>query len=214
MEVFLYNILCTHTRVRQPLFHTYTYIHPFSQPTITQPTIHQPPQSEGRIEKYILRKAFDDPADPYLPAKILWRQKEQFSDGVGYGWIDALRDHAAAAISDQQFAAAANRFPHNPPQTKEAYYYREIFEEFYPMPSAAATVPGGPSIACSTPRAIEWDESFKGRADPSGRAVAAVHDSAYSADFNTTMDGAGPSGGDRGSPGRAGKRKAETQGGK
>lgn len=154
-----------------------------------------------RIEKWILRKAFDDPADPYLPDKILWRQKEQFSDGVGYGWIDALRDHANAEVSDLMFAAAENRFPHNPPQTKEAYFYRSIFEHFYPSPSAAATVPGGPSIACSTPRAMEWDASFRGRADPSGRAVAAVHESAY-------VEGFTPQGEDA-EGGRAGKRKAE-----
>ena len=142
----------------------------------THPPTHPPILQEKRLEKWILRKAFDDPADPYLPAKILWRQKEQFSDGVGYGWIDALRDHANADVTDIMFAAAANRFPHNPPQTKEAYFYRSIFESFYPSPSAAQTVPGGPSIACSTPRAMEWDASFRGRADPSGRAVAAVHD--------------------------------------
>lgn len=137
----------------------------------------------GKMEKYILRKAFDTPEDPYLPHDVLWRQKEQFSDGVGYGWIDSLRDNAASRVTDQMFDNAANRFPENPPQTKEAYYYRSIFEEFFPQPSAVKTVPGGPSIACSTARALQWDESFKNRADCSGRAVAGVHDQAYDGAF-------------------------------
>ena len=137
----------------------------------------------GRIEKYILRKAFDTPEDPYLPSEILWRQKEQFSDGVGYGWIDALRDHAAANVSDLMLKNANFRFTENTPTTKEGYYYRSIFETHFPQPSAAKTVPGGPSIACSTPRAMEWDASFRGRADCSGRAVAGVHEQAYDAGF-------------------------------
>jgi asparagine synthase (glutamine-hydrolysing) len=136
-----------------------------------------------RIEKHILRQAFDTPEKPWLPAEILWRQKEQFSDGVGYGWIDALRDYAEKRVSDQQFASAKFRFSHNTPLTKEAYCYRAIFESYYPQLSAVQTVPGGPSIACSTARAIEWDESFKNRADCSGRAVAGVHDSAYDESF-------------------------------
>jgi asparagine synthase (glutamine-hydrolysing) len=140
-------------------------------------------KDEGRIEKYILRKAFDTPDDPYLPDEILWRQKEQFSDGVGYGWIDSLRDLAESRVTDQMFKHANHRFPHNTPTTKEAYMYRSIFEEHFPQPAAAATVPGGPSIACSTARAIEWDESFKNRADCSGRAVAGVHDAAYDSEF-------------------------------
>jgi len=137
-------------------------------------------KDQGRIEKHILRQAFDTPDDPYLPADILWRQKEQFSDGVGYGWIDALRDNAEANVTDVMFQNAAHRFPENTPMTKEAYFYRSIFEEHYPQPSAAKSVPGGPSIACSTARAIEWDESFKNRADCSGRSVAGVHVEAYS----------------------------------
>jgi asparagine synthase (glutamine-hydrolysing) len=104
--------------------------------------------SPGRIEKHILRAAFDTPEDPYLPPEILWRQKEQFSDGVGYGWIDALRDHAAANVSDLMLKNASFRFPENTPQTKEAYYYRSVFETHFPQASAAKTVPGGPSIAC------------------------------------------------------------------
>lgn len=131
----------------------------------------------GKIEKHILRAAFDGE----LPDEILWRQKEQFSDGVGYGWIDALRDTAAKRVSDAQFAEAAFRFPHNTPATKEAYWYRSMFEEIFPGEEAAKLVPGGPSIACSTPTAIRWDASFANNADPSGRAVADIHDDGVSA---------------------------------
>jgi len=128
-------------------------------------------KASGRIEKAVLREAFEG----YLPREILWRQKEQFSDGVGYGWIDGLKAHAEAQVSDRELAAADKRFPYNPPQTKEAYYYRSLFEQFYPSPAAAETVPGGKSIACSSPAAIAWDASFETMADPSGRAVAGVH---------------------------------------
>lgn len=131
----------------------------------------------GRIEKYILRKAFDNKEKPWLPESILWRQKEQFSDGVGYGWIDSLKAHANKEVSDDQLKNAHLRFPHNPPQTKEAYYYRSIFHKHFPSEAAAKTVPGGPSIACSTPAAIEWEKSWKQLADPSGRAVG-VHEHA------------------------------------
>jgi len=140
-------------------------------------------KAEGRMEKYILRKAFDTPSDPYLPEHILWRQKEQFSDGVGYGWIDALRENAEKHVSDDIFKHKGDHYPYNTPSTKEAYYYRSIFEEFFPSQAAAETVPGGPSIACSTPRAMEWDLSFKGRADCSGRSVSGVHNMAYDATF-------------------------------
>jgi asparagine synthase (glutamine-hydrolysing) len=126
----------------------------------------------GKVEKAILREAFRGE----LPDEILWRQKEQFSDGVGYGWIDALRDTAAERVSDTQLAEAAFRFPHNPPATREAYMYRAIFDAHYPGEFAARLVPGGPSIACSTPTAIRWDASFAANADPSGRAVLGVHD--------------------------------------
>ncbi|MBF6022929.1 asparagine synthase B [Lysobacter niastensis] len=131
------------------------------------------PQPDGtqRIEKAILREAFEG----YLPDSILWRQKEQFSDGVGYGWIDGLKAHAQAQISDRVFSAAAHRFPINTPQTKEAYLYRHIFEQFFPSAACADTVPGGKSIACSSPAAIAWDAAFAKMADPSGRAVAGVH---------------------------------------
>ena len=127
-----------------------------------------------RMEKGILRAAFDG----HLPEQILWRQKEQFSDGVGYGWIDGLKAHADAQVSDRELTAADKRFPVNPPQTKEGYFYRSVFERFYPTPAAAETVPGGKSIACSSPAAIAWDASFATMADPSGRAVAGVHEQA------------------------------------
>ena len=130
-----------------------------------------------RMEKGVLRAAFEG----YLPPEILWRQKEQFSDGVGYGWIDGLKAHAEAQVSDRVLAAADKRFPVNPPQTKEAYWYRHIFEQFYPSRAAAETVPGGKSIACSSAAAIAWDASFAGMADPSGRAVAGVHNDAIAA---------------------------------
>ena len=126
---------------------------------------------DGRIEKHILREA----GQGLLPEAILWRQKEQFSDGVGYGWIDALKDHAAAQVSDVQMQRAAQRFPVNPPPNKEAYFYRVLFEQHYPGDAAARTVPGGPSIACSTPTAYRWSQAFEGNDDPSGRAVAGVH---------------------------------------
>mmetsp|Transcript_15087 Transcript_15087/g.39865 ORF Transcript_15087/g.39865 Transcript_15087/m.39865 type:complete len:630 (+) Transcript_15087:205-2094(+) len=143
--------------------------------------------SKGRIEKYILRKAFDTPDDPFLPNEILWRQKEQFSDGVGYGWIDALRDHADAQVSDHQFAVAKHRFPYNTPATKEAYFYRQIFDGIYPSLGCARTIPEGKSIACSTERALAWDASFRGRADQSGRSVG-VHTAAYDASFDVDAD--------------------------
>ncbi|TNY28720.1 asparagine synthase B, partial [Thermomonas haemolytica] len=114
----------------------------------------------------------------YLPDEILWRQKEQFSDGVGYGWIDGLKAHAEAQVSDRVLAAAAARFPVNPPQSKEAYWYRHLFEQCFPGQAAAQTVPGGKSIACSSPAAIAWDAAFAAMADPSGRAVAGVHHAA------------------------------------
>ena len=129
---------------------------------------------ERGIEKQLLREAFDG----WLPDKLLWRQKEQFSDGVGYGWIDSLKAHAERTVSDAQMAEAAERFPVGTPRSKEAYVYRTIFEELFPLPSAAATVPSGPSIACSSPAAIAWDAEFSTRADPSGRAVRGVHNEA------------------------------------
>jgi asparagine synthase (glutamine-hydrolysing) len=128
-----------------------------------------------RMEKWILRKAFED----MLPESVAWRQKEQFSDGVGYSWIDTLKDTASAQISDEHFAKATERFRINPPMSKEEYYYREIYEELFSSDSAAKTVPSVPSIACSTPIALEWDEAFKKMIDPSGRAVKSVHNDSY-----------------------------------
>ncbi|MEO6154525.1 MAG: asparagine synthase B, partial [Thermomonas sp.] len=129
------------------------------------------PDGSTRIEKAILREAFEG----YLPKEILWRQKEQFSDGVGYGWIDGLKAHADAHVSDAAFAEAATRFPINTPMTKEGYFYRDQFEQVFPGDACANTVPGGKSIACSSPAAIAWDAAFANAADPSGRAIAGVH---------------------------------------
>jgi asparagine synthase (glutamine-hydrolysing) len=136
----------------------------------------------GRIEKWVLRNAFDDEERPYLPKHILYRQKEQFSDGVGYSWIDGLKDHANKHVSDTMLSNASFVFPDNTPLTKEAYYYRTIFEKFFPKSAARATVPGGPSIACSTAKAVEWDATWSKNLDPSGRAALGVHVAAYEED--------------------------------
>lgn len=127
------------------------------------------------IEKKIVREAFAD----MLPESVAWRQKEQFSDGVGYSWIDTLKEITSKAITDEQMAHAAERFPINTPMNKEEYYYRSIFEEYFPSESAARSVPSVPSVACSTAEALAWDASFKNLNDPSGRAVAGVHEEAY-----------------------------------
>lgn len=127
------------------------------------------------IEKRVVREAFAD----MLPESVAWRQKEQFSDGVGYSWIDTLKAVTAAAVSDEQMEHAAERFPIHTPQNKEEYYYRSIFEEHFPSDSAALSVPSVPSVACSTAEALAWDASFQGKNDPSGRAVAGVHEEAY-----------------------------------
>jgi asparagine synthase (glutamine-hydrolysing) len=129
----------------------------------------------GKIEKWILRKAFED----YLPAEVAWRQKEQFSDGVGYSWIDTLKKITSEQVSDEQLQNAAYRFPINTPRSKEEYYYRTIFSELFPGDEAARCVPSEPSVACSTAIALEWDEAFKKMNDPSGRAVKSVHEKAY-----------------------------------
>lgn len=129
--------------------------------------------SNGKMEKHILRKAFDD--GDTLPAEVLWRQKEQFGDGVGYSWIDSIRDYVNEQVSDQQLGSAEYRFAVNTPDSKEGYFYRSIFESFFPQPSAASCVPGGKSIACSTVEALEWDASFKENADPSGRSMKSIH---------------------------------------
>lgn len=128
-----------------------------------------------RMEKWVVRKAFED----MLPESVAWRQKEQFSDGVGYSWIDTLKDLVEQEISDEQMENAHFRFPIQTPLSKEEFYYRSIFESHFPSEAAALCVPQEPSVACSTKIALEWDEAFKNMNDPSGRAVAKVHDQAY-----------------------------------
>ena len=130
---------------------------------------------QGKLEKEAIRKAFEG----LLPESILRRQKEQFSDGVGYNWIDTLKAEAEARVSDTDLARAAMRFPINPPSTKEGYWYREMFEQHFPSASAASTVPGGKSVACSTEKALEWDARLQHVVDPSGRAVTDIHADAY-----------------------------------
>jgi len=129
--------------------------------------------SDGKAEKYVLRKAFEG----LIPDEVLWRQKEQFSDGVGYNWIDSLKANADEKVSDDNLVNAKRKFPIQPPTTKEGYYYREIFDEMYPTNEAALTVEAGPSIACSSPVAFRWSKEFEKMDDPSGRAVA-VHSKA------------------------------------
>ncbi|PKA84387.1 asparagine synthase (glutamine-hydrolysing) [Ulvibacter sp. MAR_2010_11] len=128
-----------------------------------------------RMEKWVLRKAFED----MLPESVAWRQKEQFSDGVGYSWIDTLKEMVNEEVSDEQLKNAHYKFPIQPPSSKEEFYYRSIFAEHFPSDTAALSVPSVPSVACSSPIALEWDESFKNMNDPSGRAVAKVHADAY-----------------------------------
>ncbi len=129
----------------------------------------------GKMEKWILRKAFED----YLPESVVWRQKEQFSDGVGYNWIDSLKLLVAERVTDEQMKNARFRFPINTPMSKEEYFYRSIFTEHFPSDAAASCVPSVPSIACSTPEALAWDASFRNNADPSGRSIKTVHTQAY-----------------------------------
>jgi len=130
---------------------------------------------QGKIEKHILRKAFDDKENPWLPESVLWRQKEQFSDGVGYSWIDSLKAYAEREVTDDQLKNAAQLFPHNTPQTKEGYLYRSIFHKHFPTEEASKTVAGGPTVACSTAAAVEWDIAWKKNLDPSGRAALGIH---------------------------------------
>ncbi len=131
--------------------------------------------TKDRIEKWVVRKAFED----YLPESITWRQKEQFSDGVGYTWIDTLKALAEKEVTDEQLVNAKYRFPVNPPMSKEEYFYRSIFSEHFPSSQAAACVPSVPSVACSTAEALAWDASFKNNIDPSGRAVKNIHIDSY-----------------------------------
>ena len=128
------------------------------------------------VEKKIVREAFAH----MLPSEVAWRQKEQFSDGVGYSWIDTLKQITSERVSDEQMAHASERFPINPPRCKEEYFYRSIFADHFPSESAARSVPSVPSVACSTAEALAWDEAFKNMNDPSGRAVHGVHEQAYS----------------------------------
>lgn len=137
-----------------------------------------------RIEKHLIRAAFDSKEDPWLPEEVLWRQKEQFSDGVGYSWIDGLKAYAASQVTDKQLLTAAYQFPYNTPRTKEAYFVRHTFETHFPQPAARETVKYEASIACSTAVAVYWDEEFKRVAlstngEQSGRAVSGIHNSAY-----------------------------------
>jgi len=129
----------------------------------------------GKMEKWILRKAFED----YLPESVTWRQKEQFSDGVGYNWIDTLREMTSQLVTDEQMEKVNETFPVNPPMNKEEYYYRTIFTDFFPSEAASKCVPSVPSVACSTPIALEWDAAFKNLNDPSGRSVSSVHEQGY-----------------------------------
>jgi len=131
--------------------------------------------TKDRMEKHILREAFAD----MLPESVAWRQKEQFSDGVGYSWIDELKAHADQVVTDVQLENAVFKFPHNTPDSKEGYLFRSIFESHFPNDTAAQCVPGGKSVACSTPEALAWDESFQNMNEPSGRAIAAVHNDSY-----------------------------------
>ena len=152
---------------------------PFLDKEFLDVAMHMNPEAKmcpGKsIEKRVVREAFAD----MLPESVAWRQKEQFSDGVGYSWIDSLKEITAAAVTDEQMSHAAERFPINTPMNKEEYYYRSIFEEHFPSESAALCVPSVPSVACSTAEALKWDASFSKLNDPSGRAVRDVHENAY-----------------------------------
>eukprot|EP00891_Asterochloris_glomerata_P008873 jgi/Astpho2/8873/Aster-05503 len=148
----------------------------------------RPDGRHARMEKYILRKAFDDPEDPYVPESVLWRQKEQFSDGVGYDWVDGLKEHAQKVVTDEMWAARASTFPEHTPSTREYYLLRSIFEEHFPSRQALLTVPTGLSIACSTPEAINWDPTWASTHEISGRAMANVHDAAAGFQFDRRQD--------------------------
>ena len=137
---------------------------------------------EGKMEKWVLRKAFEE----YLPESVAWRQKEQFSDGVGYSWIDSLKEHIKLAVTDEQWSQRAKTFPVQTPQNKEEYFYRSIFAEHFPSEAAALCVPSVPSVACSTPEALAWDEAFKDQNEPSGRAIG-VHKQRYADTANSVV---------------------------
>lgn len=159
-------------------------------PADKMPNLAEKPDGiHAKLEKYVLRKAFDAPNDPYLPEEVLWRQKEQFSDGVGYDWVDGLKAHAARVISDDMWDARAVRFPEHTPRTKEYYLLRTIFEGQFPHPSAMATVPKGLSIACSTPEALAWDPEWANMHEISGRAIKAVHEAGDKFQFESVPNG-------------------------
>jgi asparagine synthase (glutamine-hydrolysing) len=130
--------------------------------------------NEERMEKWVLRKAFEN----LLPEEVAWRQKEQFSDGVGYSWIDTLKEVVEKEVNDEMMSKASSRFSIHTPMNKEEYYYRTIFETHFPSNAAALTVPSVPSVACSSPTALKWDKSFQGMNDPSGRAIK-THNKSY-----------------------------------
>jgi len=155
-----------------------------------------------RTEKWVLRKAFDLPGSrAYLPENVLWRQKEQFSDGVGYTWIDSIKEHAEKQVTDQQMKTAENRFPVKTPRTKEAYMFRDLFARHFGENTAAAdTVGWQDSIACSSEVALKWDKAFQGRADASGRAVLGVHESAYGTEYSTASQSSGAAAATDGAP--------------
>jgi len=148
----------------------------------------KPDGKNPKLEKYLLRKAFDTPEDPYLPQEVLWRQKEQFSDGVGYNWVDGLKEFTQKKVTDEMWEARFERFPKYTPRTREYYYLRSLFEEQFPSDDALETVPQGLSVACSTPEAVSWDPTWKDMHEISGRAIAGVH---ASADGFKSMDSDG-----------------------
>ncbi|CAG9460254.1 unnamed protein product [Pedinophyceae sp. YPF-701] len=142
-----------------------------------------------RMEKYLLRKAFDTPDDPYLPAEVLWRQKEQFSDGVGYNWVDGLKEYCHKVVTDDMWAKRAERFPEHTPRTREYYHLRDLFEQQFPGAHALETIPKGLSVACSTPEAVSWDPEWENLHEISGRAVK-VHDSSHGFKSMDAINGA------------------------
>lgn len=159
--------------VRPPFLHR-----PFLEYAMSiDPKDKHPKYNPMHIEKYILRKAFDTPNDSFIPSDVLWRQKEQFSDGVGYRWMEGIQAYVNAIISDEEYAEREKTFPVNTPTSKEMYWHRQTFENAFPGVSFAKTVPFAKSIACSTEAALEWDESFKQNTDESGRAVLGIHKS-------------------------------------
>ena len=163
-------------------------------PADKMPNLKEKPDGiHPKLEKYVLRKAFDTPENPYLPEEVLWRQKEQFSDGVGYDWVDGLKAYAARVISDEMWEARSLTFPEHTPRTKEYYLLRTIFEGQFTHPSAIKTVPKGSSIACSTPEALSWDPTWANMHEISGRAIASVHEAGAGLENGDLANGIGDS---------------------